>query len=291
MTLPLTMVIPVFDRQRELDEALLSIARQPSLPCRVIVVDDGSHVPVRITGLEGSRLQVDILRHAENRGASAARNTGLKAAETDWVSFLDSDDYLNVNTLTPRWDAVQHALDQGADQRTIFGCGWRDVGSDGAASGMRWPRPGRSPADFASGCWFAPGSCIILHRKQALAIGLQDESLRRFEDLDWFFRLSLEGFRYLPTRIAGASVSRRRGSTARVHATVCDASRRLLSKWSGKVPPHLERRLKAYMALEISASAYYCGEPLEAAKAMVRSYALMPRIGLQFSPGWDIEAA
>lgn len=210
MALPLTIIIPAFGRQSGLERALASVLRQRSLPERVVVVDDGSKEPIDIGAFQELGLSIEVLRHEENLGAAAARNTGMRASESAWISFLDSDDYLIEGSLTARWDALESAIGKGADERTVFGCGWFDVDGHGKNLRLRWPQPGRSPEDFAAGCWFSPGSCVIINRNRALAVGLQDESIRRFEDLEWFLRLSLEGFTYSPSQIAGAMVNRHR---------------------------------------------------------------------------------
>lgn len=76
-----TVVIPVCDNQSGVDTLLRALYGGP-----VIVVDDGSAVPIRAAG-EG----VTVIRFDENRGPAAARNAGLAAAETELVAFLDSD--------------------------------------------------------------------------------------------------------------------------------------------------------------------------------------------------------
>jgi mycofactocin glycosyltransferase len=81
-----TVVIPVRDRQAELARCLAGLAPMP----RVIVVDDCSADPAGIAQAAagaGAR----VLRRPVNGGPGAARNTGLAAAQTPLVAFLDSD--------------------------------------------------------------------------------------------------------------------------------------------------------------------------------------------------------
>ena len=81
-----TVVIPVRDRQAELARCLAGLAHLP----RVIVVDDCSADPAAIAqAAAGTGAQV--LRRPVNGGPGAARNTGLAAATTPLVAFLDSD--------------------------------------------------------------------------------------------------------------------------------------------------------------------------------------------------------
>ena len=86
----ISAVIPSHNRRHTLERALESVFAQTSPVDEVILVDDGS--------TDGSRNmvrrrfpQVRILAQP-NRGVSAARNLGIRAARHEWIAFLDSDD-------------------------------------------------------------------------------------------------------------------------------------------------------------------------------------------------------
>lgn len=101
-SLPISVVIPVFNRASLLRESLVSVAAQDSPPSEIIVVDDGSSEDVAAVAREfGAR----IIRQA-NGGVSAARNTGIAAAEFPWIAFLDSDDLWEPGKLRAQWSAV-----------------------------------------------------------------------------------------------------------------------------------------------------------------------------------------
>lgn len=80
----ISIVIPVYNHQEALNEALSSIASQTHKDVEVIVVDDGSAVPVP----EDDRY---TLIPQINAGAPAARNRGLDAAKGDHIIFWDAD--------------------------------------------------------------------------------------------------------------------------------------------------------------------------------------------------------
>ncbi|GII56411.1 hypothetical protein Pth03_48000 [Planotetraspora thailandica] len=89
-TMRVSVVIPAYGRQEELDLALAGLTQQtyPSGLTEVVVVDNGSEPPLRLPGLrpEGTRLLV-----CATPGRAAARNTGLRAATGEVVFWLDSD--------------------------------------------------------------------------------------------------------------------------------------------------------------------------------------------------------
>jgi hypothetical protein len=287
-TVPLTLIIPVYGRPKVLDRALRSVESQTALPEEIIVVDDGSPVPSVIEPDLARRLNVRLVRHETNRGPAAARNTGLRAAQTDWVTFLDSDDFLLGESISHRWRMVQERLRQGAPETVIFGCGWIDFAADRRELSLRWPRPAASPRAFASGCWFSPGSCVILKRAKAIAAaGFQDETLRRFEDVDWFLSLALEGFSLEVLPIAGVAIERQRVQRPEAVEAAAGAIR---AKWQNLDDPDLFTRLDGYMDLEIAAAHRFGGSKLSALKALAASLVKVPRFSLQLSPGWDFGA-
>lgn len=281
---PLTIIVPAFRRQDLTLRALESIAAQNLQPTETIVVDDGSPSPLEIEPALRARLRLRLIRHAVNRGAAAARNTGMKAATTAWISFLDSDDWLLAGSIKMRWALLGQQLTEPRGRKTIFGCGWIDFAEPAQPLGARWPGPGAEAAAFASGCWFSPGSCVILNRDAALeAAGGQDETLRRFEDFDWFLSLALKGFQLEILPVAAVAISRRRDQDPQAIALAASTVRR---KWKGHLGAPLYRRLDAYMHLEAAAARYHMGHPISATRALLASLAATPRSSLQLSPAW-----
>ena len=92
MNLPsnVSVVIPTFNRGHTLNRAIDSVLGQTLLPSEIIVIDDGSTDGTEeLISKEYS--SVSYIK-TDNRGVSAARNLGMKAAKSDWFAFLDSDD-------------------------------------------------------------------------------------------------------------------------------------------------------------------------------------------------------
>jgi glycosyltransferase involved in cell wall biosynthesis len=108
--LPVTVVIPAFNADQYIGEALESIRAQTVLPAEIIVVDDGS---TDRTVAIASGFGVKLL-HQERLGPSAARNAGIIVATQPWVAFLDSDDIWEPGKLEAQWAAVRADRDIGA---------------------------------------------------------------------------------------------------------------------------------------------------------------------------------
>src|SRR5215469_4492500 len=108
----ISVVIPVYNRQQDVQRALASALRQTLAPAEIVVVDDGSTDAsvAAVTALNESRIR--LVRHDRNRGAAAARNTGIAAARGDWIALLDSDDEWDRDKLARQIAALTAAPDR-----------------------------------------------------------------------------------------------------------------------------------------------------------------------------------
>ena len=94
----ISVVIPVYNREHMIRRAIDSVLSQSYMPEEIIVVDDCSTDGTPDI-LESYRGRVKIIRLQENSGPSKARNEGIRDAGTEWIAFLDSDDFWEKNKL------------------------------------------------------------------------------------------------------------------------------------------------------------------------------------------------
>jgi glycosyltransferase involved in cell wall biosynthesis len=87
----ITVVIPLYNKRDSIQRAINSVIRQTITPKIIIVVDDGSTDGSLEVVASMNNPYIRLLKQ-ENNGVSAARNRGLKEANTPWVAFLDGDD-------------------------------------------------------------------------------------------------------------------------------------------------------------------------------------------------------
>jgi hypothetical protein len=167
------------------ERAIRSVRAQRAPATEVIVVDDASDDD---TGERAAAHGAQVITHKRNMGEGASRNTGLRAAGTEWVALLDSDDEWLPTHLETVWaDRDGHVLvgsamlvtgGEGVDHRVQ---GW---------TGTR-PRVLNGPADVALPENKLPASAVLVRREAVLdAGGFRD--LRRASDLDMWVRV-LEG--------------------------------------------------------------------------------------------------
>lgn len=94
-----SIIMPVYNTREYLEEALGSISRQKMDDIEVIAIDDGSNDGCsEILKKWSSRLDMIILTKPNN-GPAAARNDGLDIAAGDYIFFMDSDDWIEPETL------------------------------------------------------------------------------------------------------------------------------------------------------------------------------------------------
>jgi glycosyltransferase involved in cell wall biosynthesis len=129
-----SVVIPTRDRPDLLARALRSVLAQREVALEVIVVDDGSPPGGTRPVDELDDRRVRVLRHDRSRGVSQARNTGIEAAQGEWLAFVDDDDLWAPDKLASQLGALAAAP----------GCRWSCVGVvtvDAALRIIGWRRP------------------------------------------------------------------------------------------------------------------------------------------------------
>jgi glycosyltransferase involved in cell wall biosynthesis len=102
-----SVVVPTRDRPLLLQEALASVAEQTLNDWELIIVDDGSKVPIGAAALAPVRGRcVRVIRHEVARGVAAARQSGFVAAKGQLIAQLDDDDRLAPEALAVGADAL-----------------------------------------------------------------------------------------------------------------------------------------------------------------------------------------
>lgn len=89
-----SVIIPVYNVERYLEECIKSVLAQDFIEWEAILIDDGSTDSSGKMCDEWAQTDPRIqVIHQENQGLAGARNTGLRAAAGEWLLFLDSDDF------------------------------------------------------------------------------------------------------------------------------------------------------------------------------------------------------
>lgn len=108
-----SVIVPVYNVEQYLDECLNSIRKQTYENIEIIVVEDCStdgSLNTLAKHLEDYR--VKLIKHKKNSGLSAARNTGIDAAQGEFIMFVDSDDLVHLSLIEL---CVKYAIVNDAD--------------------------------------------------------------------------------------------------------------------------------------------------------------------------------
>lgn len=91
----LSFIIPVYNGEKYITQAVESILNQAETGIEIVIVDDGSTDDSYLLckGLADKYNSIKLIR-SENKGVSHARNLGISKADAEWIFFLDADDYL-----------------------------------------------------------------------------------------------------------------------------------------------------------------------------------------------------
>ena len=167
-----SVVIPAFNGERFLREAVQSVLDQKYSPIEIIVVDDGSTDGTATV----ARSLSETVRylHQINKGPAAARNRGIEQAQGSLIAFADADDL---------WPADKLALQlpyliSDPSIEIVMG---------------RIQQVNLSGEGFGEPAFSVNLGSAIVRRSVFERVGLFDESMRYSEDVDWFMRVREAG--------------------------------------------------------------------------------------------------
>jgi glycosyltransferase involved in cell wall biosynthesis len=184
-----TVIIPTYNYGHYLPRAIESVLAQTCRNFEILVIDDGS------TDDTAAIAAVYSLAHPQvhylfqkNAGLSAARNTGVQAARTPYLVFLDADDELESNYL----ERCLGTLERLPATYALVACSCRSIDANGLVlegkkTSVRASRE-ITQQDLLLKNRFP---CTVLIKREALmSVGLFDATLRSSEDRDMWIRIA-----------------------------------------------------------------------------------------------------
>lgn len=182
-----SVVLPVYDRPRDLAAAVTSVVGQTERDFELIVVDDASRdtsaVAETVAGFADPRVRLVV--RDRNGGVAAAQNSGLAAAQGEFVAFLHSDDRFLPDKLAAQGAALAAA------PASVLAVESAHVVAGGATT----VAPGLTDVGYEELLAFRCGVHVVpmLFRRGAVAALRFDEDLRAWEDWDLLVRLLRHG--------------------------------------------------------------------------------------------------
>jgi len=281
-----SVVLPTYGRPEYFEEAVNSVASQTYPSVELVVVDDRSPEPVAslLDGIDTADVDVTLVCHAENRGACAARNTGVDEAGGEYVAFVDDDDIWLETKLERQVEVMESS---GPAVGAVY-TGQRYV-NDGETTNIRTPTTsGDVTAAILKGAPLNPFSCMMVDTAVVEAAGTLDVRFPSWQDREWYFRLSTHcEFAVIPEPL----VVRRMGheQISGDYETRRDVSYPLLlEKHRGLAREYdCETEFLAYLTWSLAGSALQSGRYVAAVRHALASLRHRPTYG----PAWKTVAA
>ncbi len=177
----ISVVIPLYNKETSIAQSLNSILSQSYQNFEVVIVDDGStdsSVSI-VEAMNDSRIR---LIRQENGGPSKARNEGVKIAKGDWILFLDADD-----ELLP--DALEYFMEEKVS--ADFKCSPFFTEYKGNVT-LNFPYKDRAVNNPYKEHLYGrllPRTGAFMCKKELCVRQPFNENIRRFEDLEWLYRI------------------------------------------------------------------------------------------------------
>lgn len=194
----ISVVMPVYNVEKYIASAILSVLNQSFTDFELLIVDDGgtdSSIAIA-EGFNDDRIR--ILRQ-ENRGLPGARNTGIAHARAPLIALLDSDDIFHKDKLLMHHVHMRASPDVGV---SYAGSRMIDDAGEVMAVQMRPKLTDVTPADIFCRNPVGNGSAAVLrrsaidraafpHPEEPTRLCWFDESFRQSEDIEFWTRLSV----------------------------------------------------------------------------------------------------
>jgi glycosyltransferase involved in cell wall biosynthesis len=277
--LTVSIVIPTFNRAPLVVNAIQSALSQSHSPLEVIVVDDGS-TDNTSSVLERYRSdhRVRLARHATNEGPSAAKNTGLRLVQGDWVGILDSDDELLPGALQSLVACVTRLREQATLGTVIGNC---ISNLDGSLTGQGVESDGFLEYEDLL-CGRVHGGFWGIFSRELLGARLFDDSLRGFERALWleFYKHSVTYYSHKPVYLYRRGLPDQLTDISRMMEQaewVAHSYRKFLEAYGSDLVHSCPRRLAYYLRRE-GFFEVLSGDRIRGLRRVVRSLRLDPTL-------------
>jgi glycosyltransferase involved in cell wall biosynthesis len=225
----ITVVIPAFNADRFLREAIESALAQTIREIEVIVVDDGSTDATRAVAMDCARRdpRVTVLANAHPCWAAAARNRAVRAARSRYIALLDADD-----VWLPEFLATQMSAFKAFPDAMVVTGNARDLGGPYDGRPYRPIDSDRRRLPLLEMIEREDSVCImsVFRREVFDTIGGFDEALQHNEDYDFWLRAAAAGCVFVLTPTPVGLYRRRPDSKSADESTALQGILRVLEK-------------------------------------------------------------
>jgi glycosyltransferase involved in cell wall biosynthesis len=117
-----TVIIPLYNKEKYIKNAIESVLNQTFTDFELVIIDDFSSDKSAAIASTFESENVQLIYHEKNCGLSASRNTGIKKANSNYITFLDADDLWKPTFLESIFQLIQNF-----PEARIFGTNYEEV--------------------------------------------------------------------------------------------------------------------------------------------------------------------
>lgn len=185
-----SIIIPLYNKENFIENTLKSVLQQSFTDYEVLIINDGSTdaSETKILAFKDARIQYF---NKKNEGVSEARNYGIERAKSEYITFLDADDYWYPNFLQEMFLNIEKFPEQKVFAAAIEIENPKNV----IASSYSIPKSTECvvvnyfEASYQEGIIFT--SCAVFHKSVFEAIGGFDPKIKSGQDTDLWIRIGL----------------------------------------------------------------------------------------------------
>ena len=186
-----SVVIPLYNKEAYVAKTLNSVLNQTYQNFEVVIVNDCSTDNSLDVVKAVHDHRIKIIEHSENKGVSAARNTGINAATHSYIAFLDADDQWDFTYL----ETIRKLVKEYPDE-SVFATHYREnyIGKSIVPKSKLSKRQKKKSfiiSEFFKinvGRLVITQSCIVINKKVFEKVGFYDENITNAEDIDFYIR-------------------------------------------------------------------------------------------------------
>lgn len=186
-----SVIIPVYNKENFIENTIKSVLNQTFTDFEIILINDGStdQSEAKIRSFKADQIRCI---NKENEGVSIARNIGITAAKSDYITFLDADDYWYPNFLQEMFQSINRFSEQ-----KVFAAA-KEIETQKNIFPAQYSIPKKQDNPIVnyfdssrkeSVIWT---SCAVFHKSVFKEIGVFDPQIKIGEDTDLWIRIGLK---------------------------------------------------------------------------------------------------
>lgn len=186
-----SIVIPVFNKEKFVSNTLKSVLSQTFSDYEIIIVNDGSidNSEAVIKAFTDKRIQYFS---KENEGVAVARNFGIDKAKSEFVCFLDADDFWQPDFLKTMYSCIQKFPEQ-----KVFACAI-EIETKNKTFAADYSIPKNAAVEIVDFFDASQKECVlwtssvVIHKSVFEAVGNFDTKIKKGEDTEFWIRIGLQ---------------------------------------------------------------------------------------------------